>query len=212
MESNIEYENLNLCAECGGKCCKNNGCGYLPKDFENMFFGYLKNRIDLGDISISVRFASHSNDDIITSPNPILLLKVRNEGRGIIDLFSMGRPCSVLTDKGCPYPFEKRPSDGKNLIPGKNGCDNIYPLKNILEDWSGHQKVMQKLYRSYAKCSMDDQIKQDIINVKKEIKEKTPHIGKMNYSELKVFKHSVSTIEFLSQFEVYKEETKEERK
>ena len=43
MESNIEYENLNLCAECGGKCCKNSGCGYLPKDFENMFFGNLKN-------------------------------------------------------------------------------------------------------------------------------------------------------------------------
>ena len=29
-------ENKEICAECGGKCCKKCGCDYAPKDFENL--------------------------------------------------------------------------------------------------------------------------------------------------------------------------------
>ena len=205
-----KYENLSLCAECGGNCCKNTGCGYLPQDFENMNFETLKNKVDGGNISITARFAPYSKNGIIISANPILFLKERNEGRGIIDIFSMGRPCASLTDKGCSHPFESRPSDGKNLIPGKNRCESIYPFENQLEDWSKFQKVMQRLYRNYAKHSLDDQIKIDVINVKKEIEAKSPYVKKMDYSELEAYKQAKSTIEFLAQLGLYQTEEKKE--
>lgn len=49
-ESYINYE---MCKTCGGECCKQCGCIYLPEDFENLSFDYLKNEIDKGYISIS---------------------------------------------------------------------------------------------------------------------------------------------------------------
>lgn len=32
----IEYENKELCAKCGGICCKKSGCDYFVSDFQSM--------------------------------------------------------------------------------------------------------------------------------------------------------------------------------
>ena len=51
-----EYINKELCKECGGSCCKKNGCMYLPEDFESMEYDYLLNKIKEGNISICLNF------------------------------------------------------------------------------------------------------------------------------------------------------------
>ena len=86
----------------------------------------------------------------ITSYNVCYTKLLRNVGKGIIDLFSKKTTCSVLTETGCPYTLEKRPSGGVYLVPKASGCINVYPEKKQLEDWSRHQKVLQKLVRYYV--------------------------------------------------------------
>ncbi len=159
-----EFEDKDICASCGGMCCKNSGCNYLPKDFDNMSFEYLKEKLEGKEISITSTFDFYCNSKReVISATPILHLRVKNVGKGIVDLFSKKTTCSVLTETGCPYTLEKRPSGGVYLVPKKDGCINVYPEKNQLEDWSRHQKVLQKLVRYYSNCSVDEQVKREII-------------------------------------------------
>ena len=39
MEKYIDEE---MCKKCGGLCCMQNGCVYMPTDFKSMEFDYLK--------------------------------------------------------------------------------------------------------------------------------------------------------------------------
>jgi len=48
----VELENLDICRECGGKCCKNMGCQFSPDDFKKISFNALKKEIEKGHISI----------------------------------------------------------------------------------------------------------------------------------------------------------------
>ena len=50
MEKYINYE---MCKECGGLCCQQNGCIYLPEDFKRLSFNFLQKQIDKGKISIA---------------------------------------------------------------------------------------------------------------------------------------------------------------
>lgn len=38
MEKYLDYD---MCKQCQGVCCKQNGCVYLPSDFKCMSFKYL---------------------------------------------------------------------------------------------------------------------------------------------------------------------------
>lgn len=40
--------------------------------------------------------------------------------------------CSLLTDSGCLYSLEKRPSGGVNLIPDENGCYQLVNQKEAI--------------------------------------------------------------------------------
>ena len=48
-----KYTNYEMCKQCGGKCCKQNGWIYMPKDFSSMDLKYLKKLLEVDKISIS---------------------------------------------------------------------------------------------------------------------------------------------------------------
>lgn len=59
MSKNIKtYVDKEMCKKCGGVCCKQNGCIYLPRDFKNMNINYLIQELEKGNISISGQPAS----------------------------------------------------------------------------------------------------------------------------------------------------------
>lgn len=203
-----EFEDKGICSSCGGMCCKNSGCNYLPKDFDNMSFEYLKGKLEGQEISITSTFDFFCNSKKeVISVNPILHLRVKNIGKGIVDLFSKKTTCSVLTETGCPYTLEKRPSGGVYLVPKKDGCINVYPEKKQLEDWSRHQKVLQKLVRYYTGCSVDDQVKREIINTTAEMYAELRLLnGDANKASQEI-KNILITLNYLSN--LYKKEIQE---
>ena len=82
----------------------------------------------------------------------MLVLKARSFDKGIVDLISASTRCKMWTEKGCPYPFEKRPSLGTGLIPNPAGecSESIYDIKQVLEEWAEHQLVLEKLVKTYT--------------------------------------------------------------
>lgn len=137
--------NKELCAKCRGRCCKETGCFFMPNDFKKIEFKSLKRRINKGYISIAT--ASRLNG--IELPYPILYLKIRNINSDICCMSTKGR-CMLLTDKGCKLKFKKRPSGGKALIPGKEGCHSLYTEEEILTQWKPYQEVLKQLWNVYS--------------------------------------------------------------
>ena len=155
----LEYINKDICSECGGNCCKKNGCAYLPEDFKSMEYEYLYNLIKEGNISIELgTFEIHTTDELCEKFNIkncdddlwsyYLYLKVRNVNSEIINFVGNESQCSMLTENGCAYSDSERPTYGLSLIPKKGKkCEQIANkfTCEVIYDWIKHQDVLRKI-------------------------------------------------------------------
>lgn len=131
-----EKENINLCAECRGLCCRKKGCAYSPDDFKDLSFKGLKKEIDKGFISIAFEAQN-------------IILRVRHVNANIVDIDSKG-PCMLLTEKGCMLSFEERPKQGRELIPIEKGvCIPIYSIEECAKEWKQYNEVLEELRDYY---------------------------------------------------------------
>ena len=149
--------NSELCAECGGECCKRCGCHFSPDDFEDISFEALKLEIKKGYISID-----YVDGERILRSKGVYILRVRNKERPIVDTGYVRKSgCILLTDKGCKLDYEHRPSGGRLLIPaeieksfwGENIriCKSTYGIKECCYEWMPFQKTIYELIDYYDK-------------------------------------------------------------
>lgn len=145
----MPLQNPSLCAECGGSCCKHNGCSYLPMDFQDLSFNGLKTELEKGYISIISQPVFYEKHVKI-----LLYVRTRNEGRPIVDFLTTKRACRLWTPNGCPFSIEDRPSLGIMCIPGyENGNLSCHPIvtDSILETlWYKHQKTLKALVSHFT--------------------------------------------------------------
>ena len=125
---------IERCKTCGS-CCKTMGCHYSPDDFKEINYEYLKSEIEKGHISI---------DWWEDNPNRYFL-RIRNVDADAVDP-SWGGRCSLLTENGCPLPFEKRPKGARFLDAKQSGdCDQGYGKKACADDWYAYDEILVKL-------------------------------------------------------------------
>lgn len=53
MSDKSQFENRELCAACGGLCCKICGCDYFTSDIEIFTIEYLESMLDTGRVCVS---------------------------------------------------------------------------------------------------------------------------------------------------------------
>lgn len=164
-----KYEDRNICSSCGGLCCKKSGCDYYVEDFPSITKNEILKVLSTGSISIvgAVNIQRFGKKSVAS---PILYLRARNKDRDIIDLFSMKKTCSMLTDSGCSYDLQHRPSGGASLIPKKNsaGFFHCAPAVNQLEalkKWLPYQNLLGKIVKRYTGKSVDEVFKEDVERV-----------------------------------------------
>jgi len=162
-------ENRNLCAECGGYCCKKCGCDYFVSDFENMKLDYLIDVLNTGRVSVVsfLDFKTLPTGKIIC--NPTLYLRARNINRDEIDLLSFKTTCASLEENGCYYDLEHRPSGGSTLIPRvideEFACYNEIDKLEELKKWNAYQKVLERLVKRFTGKSVQAKLKEDVENL-----------------------------------------------
>lgn len=146
MQKNIKtYVDKEMCKKCGGACCKQNGCVYLPQDFKNMNINYLIEELNKGNISISGQPApAPFFTDAWTY---ILLLRARNEDAPIVDLFTKGGPCKHLTENGCDLKRNEMPSLGKSVRPTRVGgpCKQMLEPVFMTDEWLKYQNLIKRI-------------------------------------------------------------------
>lgn len=143
-ESNIPvYEATEECAKCEGGCCKAMGCHFSPSDFPEITFEALKSEIEKGFISI----------DWWEGDEPQYYLRMRHENAPIVD-GSWGGRCVLLTDKGCPLPFEKRPLGARALKPRGSiygVCRSSYSKEKCKNEWQAYDNILKELVKHFRK-------------------------------------------------------------
>lgn len=168
-----------MCKKCGGACCKETGCIYLPTDFESLTFKSLVKLLDQGNISIAGQPYSNLFGDAWSY---LPYLRVRNIDADIVDLVTTGSPCKLLASNGCSLTEYERPTLGLLVKPTIIGgpCDNDFP-PNIAEIWLDHSEVLCELIKYYTGKDLVDvfieQIAIKIKNIEAKRKEKKELTG-----------------------------------
>lgn len=160
-------ENYKSCRKCGGKCCKKSGCDYWVEDFDDLSYDGLLKILSEGNISIvaAVDFMRVDGKLILF---PFLYLRSRNNNRDVVDLISMKTGCSMLTDSGCSYSYDERPSGGKNLVPKKyvfGRCRPIYSPRDKVLEWTPYQGVLRKVVKNYTGMTVERKVREDVENL-----------------------------------------------
>lgn len=194
-------ENIEICKNCGGMCCKKSGCDFWPCDLQDKTLKGILKFLESGKVSIvaAMKF-KRINGKLCNFP--FLYLRSRNIDRDVIDLLSMKTPCSNLTDTGCSYSYDERPSGGKNLTPSKDGL--CFPREDSLQkilEWEPYQKQLEKIIKRYTGMSVDDKLKQDVVALLTDIKEE--NFRNVSELEIKDIKNMLPML-----IECYPEETK----
>ncbi len=156
------YENKNICAKCGGKCCLEGGCDYLVSDIEEFNIQNFCDLLESGKASIK---AILNENEIESKKNieVILILKSRNINRGAIDLISIETPCSLLTATGCFYPFLKRPGFARHLIPDPNyECYSDLNYKSEYLKWRQYQSVLENIIKEKTGLSKYEEFRKEL--------------------------------------------------
>lgn len=130
--------NTALCTACGGYCCKNYPGITDPADWSPT----LNKDEMIVNLAAALKSGKWSIDWWEGDPRGKVGKKHRvsvgyfvrpavkgNEGR-MKDALWGGRECSLLTEKGCSLPYEKRPIECRLLVPAKKFPDDCtYPEK-----------------------------------------------------------------------------------
>jgi Fe-S-cluster containining protein len=155
-------ENKDLCSECGGMCCKKSGCDYATRDFTTINKNKLAEVLSEGNTSIvaALQFKRIKEKLIVI---PFLYLRVRNVNRDVVDLLSMKTTCSMLTENGCSYSYEDRPSGGINLVPSKNlTCYPLEKPQDIVKSWESYQRILERLVKRLTGKSVEEKLAEDV--------------------------------------------------
>ena len=159
----MKIEDRDVCRECGGFCCKKSGCDYSPDDFQDKSLNGILKILDCGNISIVSIISFELLPNGKKYCNQFLFLRARNIDRDIVDLMSYRKQCSMLTENGCSYDLEHRPSGGANLIPLGINPDTGIPLchpagdpNEIVRPWESYQKVLAKAVKRLTGKSVDE--------------------------------------------------------
>ncbi len=128
----MKYENQSLCKACGGYCCINCPCFFMPEDFPDLTLeGLLK------------EFREKDYLCIIANDVPYISMRATNWKR-IVQLFEkrITNPCMLLTSTGCTFSYDERPTGGKLLIPSSHGCYSKLDAISIFQAWAPYTEVL----------------------------------------------------------------------
>ncbi len=162
----MELENKKICATCPHNCCVKSGCDYFVSDFDDLSRDGILSILETGNVSIVAIFIFNELSNGKKTCEPVLYLRARNVDRGVVDLYSYKKRCSMLRSNGCAYSLENRPSGGVYLIPKEDyKCTSIVNRTEELKKWLSYQKILARVVKHLTGKSVDTLLRENIEDV-----------------------------------------------
>jgi hypothetical protein len=152
IEAKEGYENLDLCRQCGGTCCKRQPGETDRSDWPDDLLAALTQAL------ISLRYAvdwreADGDEEALYFVRPAIAWSPRYEPKPAID-GSWGGTCTFLRDDGCELPLRRRPPGCRMMEPrsgrfgyGENHCWGHASHRSILQSWEPHQQTIHQAAR-----------------------------------------------------------------
>lgn len=153
------YESTELCAACGGACCKANGCSLAPEDMlrelEIWRAGMEPGReedtenpgtVDMGKLEAWLLESDCAVDSFTGQEGLCYYIRMRHKCFTFIGVDAMGE-CVALTDRGCSLPYERRPKGGRCLEGRQDRhCRQHYTQVQMEADWRPYQRQLREIW------------------------------------------------------------------
>lgn len=141
------YEKPEVCAECGGACCKRMSGGTFPEDFGPDVEKNLREAFAAGSWSIDWW------DGELNGAVAPLFVRPRHKDAPVVD-GSWGGECIFLEEDGCSLSPEDRPTTCRELEPKRNeDCVSHLDIGNAKEAsvtaWMPYQDLLRELQKEY---------------------------------------------------------------
>jgi len=150
-ESAQRVEDLDLCARCGGRCCKESPGRFAPTDFErsgDFDISRVENLLHEGRASIVIGLIKALNSPMA----PIFMLKYRGKGKGELEFFCSDVECIGLTAQGCSFSLDERPFECAAIVPSPEGCCTLPGDLHMEDLWAPYQDALHVLITNRAGC------------------------------------------------------------
>lgn len=147
-----EFLKPEVCAACGGRCCKSMGCHLSPGDVPEVSAPVLRALLTLGHTSIDYWEGDVEPDGGL---DRVYYLRMRNKGCPVCDPSWGGYECSLLGPTGCPLPFEQRPKGARMLAPyyddktRMTNCTQHYTKEDCAREWRKYNHILSKLWEEF---------------------------------------------------------------
>ena len=162
------YLNHRICEKCGGKCCKNGGCGLMTCDVPEMSVDGIRRMLDTGKYSITF-FCAGVEDEIL----PIPIINAREVDAGRVNNSIIRRPCALQGEKGCEFSDEQRPTMGLLYIPNANGhCKVLVDAMEAFIDWYPYKAIMDEVVFKETGKSSEELFYSGCVQAAMEIRQK----------------------------------------
>lgn len=153
------------CAECKGRCCRENGCCLSPEDLLRALSARNK-KLDFGKLSqrewkepllrLLKEEELYAIDRTMSAKGPFYYLRMRHKCYTFVGVDAMGE-CVVLTKEGCLFSMEERPKGGRYLKSSPQGhCEQMYTAEEMYNDWAGYQEILSEIYLEYEARFKED--------------------------------------------------------
>ena len=146
-EKNFDIEKTintpEICAKCGGKCCKHFPCLFSPYDFLDVDnIDYMTSILDTGLICIG---QSCYDNNLVLRPRGL-----KDKPQIVSTRLPLNNQCILYSEAGCMLSSNYRPAEAL-LYYAKSEDYHIpiYDTYECIEDWSMHQNILKELYNYY---------------------------------------------------------------
>ena len=157
------YESAEICKDCGGACCKANGCSLAPEDMlRELEIWQTKGEKDRGpDGKNDTRQCAQTDfrqleewlqqsdcaiDSFTGDAGLCYYIRMRHKCFTFIGVDAMGE-CIALTDQGCSLPYARRPQGGRYLEGRQDRhCQQHYTREQMEADWKPYQRQLREIW------------------------------------------------------------------
>ena len=145
-------ENAEICAECGGWCCKQMPGIFTPKQIgapnKKKLRENLLTLLKTGKYSIDW-WEGDPREDIDEINRVYFFRPATKRALGRVQDASWGGECALLTDSGCELSWKERPDECKYIIPISAGhCERHKKArikKQLCIDWLEYNDVIESV-------------------------------------------------------------------
>lgn len=148
-------ENLKICKECGGTCCKyGGGCIFHPNQFIEISNDSIISILKTGIVSIDFWWGNPVAEDPEADITYFAYyLRMRNNDEPIVTQkeIYLHQRCAIYNEK-CPLELKYRPAEGAHLIPDENRKCHIdnhdFTKHGLAIAWLPYNQILTNIVES----------------------------------------------------------------